>query len=65
MVGKNYNVIVEKVDVIDDKKCFIASTDAGKDVIIFADTTNNLKIGEFYNAKITKLYRTKLVGEII
>lgn len=65
MVGKNYNVIVEKVDVIDDKKCFIASTDAGKDVIIFADTTNNLKIGEFYNAKITKLFRTKLVGEII
>ena len=64
MVGKTMHVIMESVGFINNKKCYIAKTDAGKTVII-KDTSNPVDLGEFYTVHITKLYRQKLIGEII
>ena len=58
LVGKKLEII------IDEKKgnLFIGKTDNGKTIEIKND---NLKIGEFYTAIVTKLKANSLVGEIL
>ena len=58
LVGKKVEII------IDDKKgnVYIGKTDNGKTIEIKHD---NLQIGEFYMAVVTKLKKNSLVGEIL
>lgn len=64
MVGMHDSVIVESVGFVNNKKCYVAKTDAGKTVLIF-DVSKPVKLGEFYHVVVTKLYHQKLVADFV
>ena len=64
-VVMKYSYPYEKLEIIIDEKkgnLFIGKTDNGKTIEIKND---NLKIGEFYTAIVTKLKVNSLIGEIL
>ncbi len=63
MVGKEFEVILESVGMIEDKKCYLTTTDLGKTVLVLA--TEPKTKGEFYKVKVTQMKKNKLIGEFV
>lgn len=65
MVGNVYDVIVESVGFINNKKYYITATDSGKPILVDAFNYPNLELINFKKVKVLELIKNKLYGEFV